>query len=96
MVNGLMNDKDIAWKKCKCTCSTIKDDIENQHPIKKCTHCYCQRCEDSMPRETFSVNVTTHDKDGTETGIKLTEIKKIRIKRSQDGYDSIVGWSWSS
>ena len=97
IIEGIINDKDIAWKKCKCTCSIKKDDVENQHPIKKCTHCYCQRCEDSMPRDSFKVNQNEIDKNGNITDkIIVKEIKKITIKRSQDGYNSILGWSWDS
>ena len=94
-INGLMEDSKIAWKKCKCSCSTIKDDVENQFPISKCIHCYCQRCEDSMPRETFTVKVSILDKEGKSTDKTETKtITEITIDRTDDGYDSIRGWSF--
>tara|TARA_R110002051_G_scaffold306868_1_gene377665 strand:+ start:47 stop:337 length:291 start_codon:yes stop_codon:yes gene_type:complete len=92
-INGLMNDSDILWKKLKCKCD--KSDIEKCFPISKCTHCYCQRCEDSMPRETFTVKVPIKDKQGRPTNKTETKIiKEITIDRTNDGYDSIRGWSF--
>ena len=50
-----------------------------------------------MPRDSFKVNQNEIDKNGNITDkIIVKEIKKITIKRSQDGYNSILGWSWDS
>jgi hypothetical protein len=93
-INGIMNDKDIAWKKLKCTCD--KSNMEKCHPISRdCKHCCCKQAEDSMPRESFNVNHPVLDKNGKPTDKLITkEVKEITIKRSQDGYDSIIGWSF--
>jgi len=94
IINGLMNDEDIAWKKIPCKCD--KTDIEKSHPISRnCKHCCCKQAEDSMPRESFKVNQNEIDKDGKSTDkIIVKEVNKITISRSSDGYDSILGWSF--
>tara|TARA_R110002110_G_scaffold389539_2_gene601871 strand:- start:286 stop:582 length:297 start_codon:yes stop_codon:yes gene_type:complete len=93
-INGLMKDKDIAWKKIPCNCD--KTDLEKCHPISRnCKHCCCKQAEDSMPRESFKVNQSVIDKSGKPTSkIIVKEVKEITIKRSSDGYDSILGWSF--
>ena len=93
-INGLMNDEDIAWKKLKCICD--KTDLEKCHPISRnCKHCCCKQAEDSMPRNNFKVNEHVLDKDEKLTDkIIVKEIKEITIKRSTDGYNSILGWSF--
>ena len=94
IINGLMNDEEIRWKKIKCCCSKVEGDVEHQHPIGDCKHCKFQQCEDSMPRESFKVNRNVIDKDGNDTGKKiLTEIKEINIVRGQV-YHDIIGWSY--
>jgi|TARA_R110000823_G_scaffold127263_1_gene254628 hypothetical protein len=94
-INGLMNDEEIRWKKIKCCCSHIEGDVEHQFPIGKCMHCKCQCQEDSMPRDSFKINVGGSDKDGKPTGETIEkEVKEITIYRSKDGYDSILGWSF--
>ena len=95
IINGLMNDEEIRWKKIKCCCSKIEGDVEHQHPIGECLHCKFQAQEDSMPRESFKVNQNEIDKDGKSTDkIIVKEVNKITISRSSDGYDSILGWSF--
>ena len=92
-INGLMNDNDIAWKKLKCICD--KTDMEKCHPISRaCKHCCCKEAEDSMPRTSFKIN-EPEMRNGKPTGKKIIkEVKEITIKRSSDGYDSILGWSF--
>jgi len=91
-INGLMNDKDIAWKKIPCKCD--KSDIEKCFPIfKDCIHCYAKNCEDSMPKETFTMKIPISDKDGKSTNKTETKtISEITIDRTNDGYQSIRGW----
>ena len=92
-INGLMKDEDIAWKKISCTCDHTN--IEKCFPISKCTHCYCQKCEDSMPRKPFDVEIPITDKNGRLTGkTEKKTIKEITIDRTDDGYNSIRGWSF--
>ena len=86
-INGLIDNPN--WKKLKCTCSKVKDDILNQHPIKKCITCYCQIAEDSMPRKSFDIILTD------EKGKKKTKtIIQITIDRTDDGLQSIRGWKY--
>tara|TARA_R110000824_G_scaffold297355_1_gene485544 strand:+ start:271 stop:540 length:270 start_codon:yes stop_codon:yes gene_type:complete len=87
------NDK-ITWKKIPCSCD--KTNLEKSHPISRnCKHCCCKQAEDSMPRETFKVNQPVTDKNGKPTGKTIKkEVKEITIKRSEDGYESIIGWSY--
>lgn len=92
-INGLMDNDKIAWKKIPCKCD--KSDPEKCHPIsRKCKHCCCQQAEDSMPRESFTIN-QSEIKDDEPTGKTIKkEIKEITIQRSTDGYDSIIGWTF--
>ena len=94
IINGLMNDEEIRWKKIKCCCSKIEGDVEHQHPIGECMHCKCQAQEDSMPRDNFKVNYHGIDKDGNITDkITVKEVKKISIVRG-DKYQEIIGWNF--
>ena len=95
IIDGLMNDEEIRWKKIKCCCSKIKDDVEHQHPIGDCKHCKFQECEDSMPRETFTVNNDIYDKDGNLTKKQNKTVTQIKIFRGKK-YHDIIGWSWTS
>jgi hypothetical protein len=92
-INGLMDNDKIAWKKIPCCCD--KSNPEKCHPIsRECKHCCCQQAEDSMPRENFTIN-EPEMKDNEPTGkIIPKQIKEITIKRSTDGYDSILGWEF--
>ena len=91
-INGLMNDKDILWKKLKCKCD--KTDIEKSFPLVNCKHCKCQAQEDSMPRNNFKVNQSVTDKTGKPTGkIIVKEITEITIDR-EPVYNSIRGWKF--
>tara|TARA_R110000824_G_scaffold267879_1_gene456665 strand:- start:531 stop:782 length:252 start_codon:yes stop_codon:yes gene_type:complete len=83
-----MKDSDVSWKKIKCCCSNIDNDVENKYPISKCIHCKCKDQEESMPRESFEISEFVDKK------IVKREIKEITIKRSSDGYNSILGWSF--
>tara|TARA_R110002126_G_scaffold218072_1_gene363821 strand:+ start:200 stop:490 length:291 start_codon:yes stop_codon:yes gene_type:complete len=90
IINGIMNDEDILWKKLKCKCD--KSDIEKTFPLGNCKHCQCQSQEDSMPRDSFKVNQNEIDKDGKDTGkVIVKEIKEITIDR-EPIYNSIRGW----
>jgi hypothetical protein len=101
-INGLMDNDKISWKKIPCCCD--KSNPEKCHPISRhCKHCCCQQAEDSMPREDFTVKELdvgedgqpVVDADGNVTGAVHDKlIKEITIKRSTDGYDSIIGWSF--
>jgi hypothetical protein len=93
IINGLMNDEEIRWKKIKCCCSKIEGDVEHQHPIGKCNHCKFQQCEDSMPRESFETNNDEYDKDGKVTKKQTREVKKINIVRGEI-YHDIIGWTY--
>ena len=93
IINGLMNDEEIRWKKIKCCCSKIEGDVEHQHPIGDCKHCKFQQCEDSIPRETFTANDDIYDKDGKITKKQTREIKQITIVRGET-YHDIIGWTF--
>jgi len=91
-INGLMNDKDILWKKLKCTCD--KSDIQKTFPLGNCKHCKCLAQQNSMPRESFKINELVLDKNGKPTGkFIVKEIKEITIDR-EPIYNSIRGWSF--
>tara|TARA_R110000824_G_scaffold214513_1_gene400724 strand:+ start:113 stop:406 length:294 start_codon:yes stop_codon:yes gene_type:complete len=92
-INGLMNDKEIRWKKIPCSCSTKKDDVLHQFPIKECLHCKFQACEDSMPRETWTVHETITNPDTKKLINKTRTISEINIKRGKK-YHDIIGWSF--
>lgn len=92
IINGLMNDEEIRWKKIKCCCSKVEGDVEHQFPIGECNHCKFQCCEDSLPRDTFVVNDDIIDEDGniTKQDKTVTEINIVRGEK----YHDIVGWTF--
>ena len=91
-INGLMNDKDILWKKLKCKCD--KTNIEKTFPLGDCKHCKCKAQEDSMPRNSFKINQDVLDKAGKPTGkVIVKEITEITIDR-EPVYNSIRGWKF--
>ena len=88
-INGLMNDKDILWKKIACCC--VLGNVVKSHPFIMCFHCKYQQAEDSLPRKSFTVNESIIDKNGKDTGkMKVREVKEITIKRGT--HNDIVGW----
>ena len=90
-INGLIQTP--KWKQIKCKCD--KTNIELSFPLIKCSHCKCEAQENSMPRNSFKINETQIDKNGKDTGkLIIREVKEITIKRSNDGYESILGWSF--
>ena len=90
IIDGLMNDEEIRWKKIKCCCSKIEGDVEHQHPIGKCTHCKCQEAENSMPRESFKMTFSSKDENDKDVVVTKT-IKRIKINRGKKLND-ILGW----
>jgi len=96
-INGLMNDEEIRWKKIKCCCSNIEGDVEHQHPIMLCSHCKFQQCEDSMPRENFTVKENDIEiVDDKEVSLETTHdkiISEITIVRGEK-YQDIIGWTF--
>ena len=93
IINGIMKDEEIRWKKIKCCCSKIEGDVEHQFPIGECKHCKFLCCEDSMPRESFTVNNDIVDKDGKVTKKQTREVKEITIVRGEI-YHDIIGWTF--
>lgn len=91
-INGIMNDKDILWKKLKCKCD--KSDIEKTFPLTECIHCKCEAQENSMPRKSFKINEIVLDKNNKPTNkVIQKEIKEITICRG-DKYNEIIGWTF--
>jgi len=80
-VEGLMNDEEIRWKKIPCSCSTKKDDVANQFPIKSCLHCQFDKQEKSMLQVV----------ENGEFKIGKVTIKKIKIHRGGK-FQEIRGW----
>ena len=88
-INNLKDNDKILWKKIPCQC--VKDDTLNSYPIKDCLHCKYQKCEDSMPRNSFKIIETIMDSKGNPTSkTKEREIKEITIVRGS--HDDIIGW----
>ena len=83
-INGLVNTP--RWKNISCCC--VKGDIENSYPISDCKHCKFQECEDSLPKENFTVN--EYNNKGKKTVREVQEITIVRGKRFED----IQGWTW--
>jgi hypothetical protein len=90
-INNLMEDKNILWKKISCKCD--KNDIEKSYPLIECLHCTFQKQEDSMPRESFTVNNDLVDKKGKIIKKQDRTVKEITIIRGTK-YDEIVAWSY--
>ena len=80
-INGLMEDKNILWKTLKCD--------KKIH----CLHFKFKRQEDSMPRESFSVNNDIRDKKGIIIKKQDRTVKEITIIRGSK-YNEIVAWSY--
>lgn len=80
-INNLMEDKDIVWKSLSCDKSI------------DCLYCKFKRQEDSMPRESFSVNNDIRDKKGIIIKKQDRTVKEITIIRGSK-YNEIVAWSY--
>ena len=91
IIEGLMPDDQIRWKKIKCCCSKVEGDVEHQHPIGFCTHCKCQAQEDSMPRQSFEISFSVQNKETLKYKTITKTIKKIKIHRGEK-YQDILGW----
>ncbi len=90
-IEGLMNNEDIRWKKIPCKCAQDPNDVTHRYPIANCLHCKFQECEDSIPRECFTVTDPVI-KDGKPTDKFHTRtITKIKIHRGKI-YDDVLGF----
>lgn len=78
-VEGLIDEP--RWYKIPCSCSTKKDDVENQFPIKSCFHCKFtvqeKSLQDVISKGQFKMGKVT--------------IKKIKIHRG-DRFQEVLGW----
>jgi hypothetical protein len=89
-INGLIDNP--RWKGIACKCN--HDNVETEYPIADCLHCKFQECEDSLPRENFTVNQIIVDKNGKDTGkTEKRVVQEITISRG-DKYQDIIGWSF--
>lgn len=89
-INGLIDSP--TWKKIPCSCGT---EVIDKYPINRnCNHCRCKEAEFSMPRECFKKKCYTLDKHGKISKTELKLIEEIKIVRSTDGFESIVGWEF--
>jgi len=89
IINGLI--KRPRWYSIKCVCSTIENDDEHKYPLTDCEHCKFQECEDSMPRETFTINDDIKDKKGEVIKKQTKTVKEITIVRGKR-FEDIIGW----
>ena len=99
-INGLIDHP--RWYDVACCCSKIEGDVEHQHPICECRHCEFQQCEDSLPREDFTIKELdvdengkpVVDEDGNPTNATHDKIiSEITIVRG-DKYEDIIGWTF--
>ena len=89
IINGLMNDKDITWKKIACCCD--KSNLEKCHPIsRECKHCCCKQAEDSMPRKPFKV-IQSEIKEGKITGKSVTKEQLEKYTKSDESLLVVFG-----
>ena len=84
-INNLKDNDKILWKKIPCCCK--QGNTAKSFPITTCLHCQYQKCEDSLPRESFIIK----DVD-VEGNIKKIKVKEITIVRGS--HDDIIGWSF--
>lgn len=89
-INGLI--KHPRWYDIPCKCN--HNSVETEYPITECLHCKFQECEDSMPREDFTINEPDLDENGNslETTHSKT-ISEINIVRGSK-YQDIIGWTF--
>ena len=87
-INGTIEHP--RWYDIHCCCGVTTED---KHPIKECLHCKFQKQEDSMPRESFTVNNDLVDKKGKIIKKQDRTVKEITIIRGPK-YDEIVAWSY--
>jgi len=90
-VNGKNNNP--RWKKLKCSCSKTEGDVLHQHPIQKCTHCYCEIADASIPTEPWIVNAYTYDKNGKVTATTKRQVTEITLKNCTT-FENCIGWSF--
>tara|TARA_R110000824_G_scaffold397570_1_gene600584 strand:+ start:864 stop:1151 length:288 start_codon:yes stop_codon:yes gene_type:complete len=91
-INGLIDNP--KWQSIPCSCDMSNP--EKCHPIsRECKHCCCKQAEDSLPRECFDIIRPVIDKNGKDTGkTEKIRINEITIDRTDDGYQSIRGWTF--
>jgi hypothetical protein len=83
---GLMEKP--RWYGIPCKCN--HDSVETEFPIAKCLHCQFQLQEDTMPRKSFKISLTSDDKHG-KTKSEIVTCNKIKINRGNK-YQEIIGW----
>ena len=84
-INGLKDHP--RWYDVACCCSKIEGDVEHQHPICECRHCEFQQCEDSMPREDFTVKELDVDEDEDQDFIRKV-VRKSDVTFINQGENS--------
>jgi|21_taG_2_1085346.scaffolds.fasta_scaffold101437_3 hypothetical protein len=78
------------WYDVKCSCD--HSHVDTEFPIVDCKHCKFQAQEDSMPRDSFTMEVPILDDDEEPTGETETKTcNKIIIDRGEK-YQEIRGW----
>lgn len=82
-----------TWEQVPCCCGS---EIIDKYPINKnCNHCRCKKAQDSMPRDCFEKKCHTLDAKGKIIKTETKTVTEIKIVRSRDGFDSILGWEFN-
>lgn len=88
-INGLIDKP--RWYDIPCKCN--HNSVETEYPITECLHCKFQECEDSMPREDFTIKENEVDENGNVTGTYDKIVNEITIVRGKK-YQDIIGWTF--
>lgn len=88
-INGLIDKP--RWYDIPCKCN--HNSVETEYPISECLHCKFQECEDSMPREDFTIKENEVDENGNVTGTYDKIVNEITIVRGKK-YQDIIGWTF--
>ena len=111
IVNGIMDNDKIRWKKIACVCSQDERDVIHRYPISNCLHCTFQNSENTifgseylsdtgikkgLNGKCFEVDQVIYDKDNNPTAkTHKVKVKEITIVRSSK-YDDIIAYTMKS
>lgn len=83
-MNIIDDVSDPLWKKIPCSCD--HSSVLTEFPLKDCIHCKCEKQENSIPKNDFTVKeLDENDNEITKT---ITEIKLYRGEK----YQEVIGW----
>jgi len=88
-VNG--KNENPLYKQISCKCD--KSNIEKSYPLIDCVHCNCEKADQSVPTEIFTIRQPVFNKEGKLKGYEEREIIEITLNNCKK-YGSCLGWKF--